>query len=119
MATRKTYVVEHLDPELGPWSTLEYVAIAQECSSADAAFILSSVPADLSVPHELAAERGITIKHHSAEEIFADMKHRVCLLDPAAAADLSPEDVWIFDIFLFGGILGMRRQLSHDFRAAI
>ena len=107
MATRKTYVVEHLDPELGPWSMLEYVAIARECSSANADFHLSSVPADLSLPHELAAERGVIIEHQSAEEVFADRKHRVCLLDPAAAADLSPEDVWIFDIFLFGGILGM------------
>ena len=112
MATRKTYVVEHLDPELGPWSMLEYVAIAQECSSADANFYLSSVPADLSVPHELAAERGIIIEHHSAEEVFADRKHRVCLLDPIATADLSPEDVRTFDIFLFGGILGMHREKS-------
>ena len=110
MATRKIYVVEHLDPELGPWSTLEYIAIAQECRAADAAFYLSSVPDDLSIPHELAAERGIIIEHQSAEEIFGDRKHRVCLLDPAAAADLSPEDVGIFDIFLFGGILGMHRE---------
>ena len=110
MATRKTYVVEHLDPELGPWSMLEYIAIAQECSSADANFYLSSVPADLSVPQELAAERGIIIEHHSAEEVFADRKHRVCLLDPIAKADLSPEDVRTFDIFLFGGILGMHRE---------
>lgn len=110
MATRKAYVVEHLDPELGPWSMLEYAAIAQECSSADAAFYLSSIPANLSVPNELAAERGIIIEYHSAEEIFADRKHRVCLLDPAASADLSPEDIEIFDIFLFGGILGMHHE---------
>ena len=110
MATRKTYVVEHLDPELGPWSMLEYVAIAQECLSANAAFYLSSVPADLGVPPELAAEKGIIIEHHSAEEAFADRKHRVCLLDPAAATDLSPEDVRIFDIFLFGGILGIHHE---------
>ena len=31
----------------------------------------------------------------------------MCLLDPSAAKDLSPEDGKTFDVFLFGGILGM------------
>ena len=26
----KTYIVEHLDDELGPWSKLEYMTIAKE-----------------------------------------------------------------------------------------
>jgi ribosome biogenesis SPOUT family RNA methylase Rps3 len=29
----KIYIVEHLDPELGPWSTLEYLSIARETSN--------------------------------------------------------------------------------------
>lgn len=104
---RKTYVVEHLDPELGPWSTLEYVAIAKECS-ASAAFYLSSVSAGLSIPSEISVERGINVESRSVEEIFMDRKERVCLLDPAAPASLSPADAQDFDIFLFGGILGTR-----------
>jgi ribosome biogenesis SPOUT family RNA methylase Rps3 len=40
------------------------------------------------------------------EELYASDKSRVCLLDPAAASDLSPEDGDKFDAFLFGGILG-------------
>ena len=106
----KAYVVEHLDPELGPWSTLEYVAIGQECSSVGAAFYLSSVGTELVIPKEITAIRSILIEHRNAEEIFADKKDRVCLLDPAAAVDLSPNDASDFDIFLFGGILGMRNR---------
>lgn len=33
-------------------------------------------------------------------------KSRVCLLDPSATKELSPEDGETFDVFLFGGILG-------------
>lgn len=29
-STGKTYIVEHLDDELGPWSKLEYMTIAKE-----------------------------------------------------------------------------------------
>ncbi|CAI4212219.1 unnamed protein product [Parascedosporium putredinis] len=66
-----TYIVEHLDPELGPWSELEYITIARD-----------------------------------VEDLYRDTKDRVCLLDPSAAKDLSPEDGDTFDVFLFGGILG-------------
>lgn len=46
------------------------------------------------------------------EELYADCKDRVCLLDPSAAQDLSPEDGERFDVFLFGGILGASRFLA-------
>ena len=102
----KTYVVEHLDPELGPWSTLEYVTIAQESSRAGVTFYLSSVPAGLNIPTEISSERAVVVEHRSVEEIFGNNKDRVCLLDPAAANDLSPNDASNFEVFLFGGILG-------------
>jgi len=38
--------------------------------------------------------------------LFEDQKEQVCLLDPAAAKELSPEDASHFNVFLFGGILG-------------
>ena len=104
----KTYVVEHLDPELGPWSALEYAAIAQESTSAGARFCLSSIPATLNVPSNIISCNGTTVEHRCAEEIFAELKNRVCLLDPAANAELAPDDSARFDIFLFGGILGMK-----------
>ncbi|OJJ49534.1 hypothetical protein ASPZODRAFT_128012 [Penicilliopsis zonata CBS 506.65] len=101
-----TYVVEHLDPELGPWSGLEYGCIARESHGAGARFLLSSVPVSLQLPDDLAATKGLEVEHRSVEEIFADRKERVCLLDPAAKTELSPADGNVFDVFLFGGILG-------------
>lgn len=101
------FVVEHLDPELGPWSALEYACIARESHASGARFLLSSVPAELQMPAELAATKGLEVEQRSVEEIFADRKHKVCLLDPAAQVELSPEDGDTFEVFLFGGILGM------------
>lgn len=101
-----TYVVEHLDPELGPWSSLEYGCIARESHAAGARFLLSSVPSSLQMPKDLAATQGLEVEHRSVEEIFADRKSKVCLLDPAAEADLNPADGDQFEVFLFGGILG-------------
>ena len=102
-----SYIVEHLDPELGPWSTLEYRSIAQESAEAGVRFILSSVPKVLSLPIELQDHQTLTIEHLNVEELFHEDKGRVCLLDPAAAVELSPEDGAKFDVFLFGGILGI------------
>lgn len=101
------FVVEHLDPELGPWSALEYACIARESHASGARFLLSSVPAELQMPAELAATKGLEVEQRSVEEIFADRKDKVCLLDPAAQVELSPEDGDTFEVFLFGGILGM------------
>ena len=109
MADQKTraFVVEHLDPELGQWSALEYACIAREAHDRGARFLLSSVPAELQMPADLAATRGLEVEQRSVETIFADCKDRVCLLDPSAQVELSPEDGDTFDVFLFGGILGM------------
>ena len=102
----KAYVVEHLDPELGPWSTLEYKTIAQETWDAGAWFRLSSVPNSLRLPRELINGPGFTFTHLSVEEVYATRKDKVCLLDPAAAEELSVGDGDVFEVFLFGGILG-------------
>lgn len=102
----KTFVVEHLDPELEEWSSLEYYTIASESHAAGARFLLSSVPTSLQLPEKLQDAQGLEVETRSIEEIYTDKKDKVCLLDPAAAKDLSPEDGSTFDIFLFGGILG-------------
>jgi ribosome biogenesis SPOUT family RNA methylase Rps3 len=102
-----TFVVEHLDPELGPWSALEYACIARESKENGAQFLLTSVPASLQMPENLARMEELKVERRSVEEIFADRKSRVCLLDPAATTELSPADGDDFDVFLFGGILGM------------
>lgn len=102
----KTYIVEHLDEELGPWSELEYLAIAKESQDAGAKFLLSSLPPAFKVPDSLSAVPAFRAENRGVEELYAQDKSRVCLLDPAAAKDLAPEDGETFDAFLFGGILG-------------
>ena len=101
----KAYAVEHLDPELGQWSELEYHAIAEESRAAGSAFYLTGVPLALKVPKRLQLS-SLIIEHRGVEDIFADAKDRVCLLDPAAKRELAPEDTILFDVFVFGGILG-------------
>ena len=113
-----SYIVEHLDLELGPWSTLEYRSIAQESATAGARFMLSSVPKTASLPPELCDLKTLIIEHRSVEELYQQDDGRVCLLDPAATVELSPEDGTKFDVFLFGGILGTRsrgRSKAEDF----
>ena len=102
----KTYIVEHLDDELGPWSELEYVTIAKESHQTGAAFCLSSIPSTLVLPEALKVVPGFTADGRSVETLYANDKSRVCLLDPSAMKELSPEDGMSFDVFLFGGILG-------------
>lgn len=102
----KTYIVEHLDDELGPWSELEYVTIAKESHQAGARFCLSSIPPSLVLPDALKAVPGFTADGRSVETLYAEDKSRVCLLDPSAMKELSPEDGEVFEVFLFGGILG-------------
>lgn len=103
-----TFIVEHLDPELETWSSLEYSAIAKECHASGSSFILSSVPKELQLPPELRCllNGELTVEHRGVEDLYASSKDRVCLLDPKAETELSPRDAGTFSAFLFGGILG-------------
>lgn len=116
---RVTYVVEHLDPELGAWSALEYRCIAFESNAAGARFLLTSIPKSLQMPAELADVTGLEVENRSAEEIFASKKPKICLLDPSAVEELSPLDGDQFEIFLFGGILGTTGTPGEDRRINI
>jgi ribosome biogenesis SPOUT family RNA methylase Rps3 len=114
--SKHTYVVEHLDPELGPWSSLEYISISLESSSTGNSFLLTSVPQALQL--EIQADerfREISVRTESIEEFLANEKEKICLLDPAAKEELSPEDGDIFTTFLFGGILGMMDHIASGF----
>jgi ribosome biogenesis SPOUT family RNA methylase Rps3 len=117
----KFFIVEHLDPFLEKWSSLEYAAIASECAttspSGSAVFVLTGVPETLVVPSPLANAPGLRIEHKNIEELCVEgdeepvaglwKKQRVCLMDPRAEQDLQPQDADEFDVFLFGGILGL------------
>lgn len=102
------FVVEHLDPELGPWSALEYKTIAKESQDSGCHFILSSVPQSLLESTDLKEIQGIggEARTDGIETYFAAKKEKICLLDPGASEELSPSDAQVFDTFLFGGILG-------------
>lgn len=108
----KTYIVEHLDEELGAWSELEYVTVARETGS----LCLSSLPPTLVLPADLTAIPGFRSETRSVEELYgADeaQKARVCLLDPSAKQELAPADGDKFDVFLFGGSSAtIRRAVS-------
>lgn len=105
MAAKLIFVVEHLDPELGPWSALEYQTIAEESRDAGCDFILSSVPESLLQSQELKGLNA-NARGDAVEVYFADKKEKICLLDPSAKQELGPADGGNFEIFLFGGILG-------------
>lgn len=127
--TSFTFIVEHLDPELGPWSALEYRTIARECHQSENTFILCSVPAELVRSEGLrdVLSEGGRVERRGVEELFPGEQggeggtgrdgevqaagsegtwRRVCLLDPQAPRELSPQDGEAFGVFLFGGILG-------------
>ena len=107
MSPKHTIIVEHLDPELEEWQALEYKCIAEECVATNTGFLLSGlqsapeIESQLSLPSSNLTERSVETLYPSLES-----RQRVCLLDPKAAKDLSPEDGEEFDVFLFGGILG-------------
>ena len=106
---KKTYVIEHLDPELESWSALEYRTIAEECSEHNASFVLSSISPNLTLDDSLRSSNSLCIESKGVEDLYEKSEHqRICLLDPAAEKELSAQDGDVFDVFLFGGILGMR-----------
>jgi ribosome biogenesis SPOUT family RNA methylase Rps3 len=107
LSKQYTYIVEHLDPELEAWSALEYKSIARESHASSARFLLSSVPEGFKLPPQLENVEGLSVTSGSVEDLYQGRKEEVCLLDPKAERELSPEDGRVFGCFLFGGILGM------------
>lgn len=107
---KHTFIVEHLDPELEDWQALEYNCIFEESQAADSSFLLSGLTssfdsaAKLQLPYSNKTQQTVEALYLTPEQ-----RQKVCLLDPKAEKDLSPEDGELFDAFLFGGILGMYR----------
>ena len=97
---------------MGAWSTLEYIAIANETKQIPgAAFYLSSLQPTLAanLPKELEKlvdGKTFVTTTKEIESYPGVAKGRVCLLDPQAEVELCPADAEKFDWFVFGGILG-------------
>lgn len=104
------YAVEHLDPEVGEWSKLEYLTIAAETNAIGAEFWLTSFKPNEESRTEFQLVPGLVLKEESVEKLFATRMDRVCLLDPASKSVLQPADGDAFNVFLFGGILGRSRS---------
>ena len=69
----KTYIIEHLDPELESWSALEYSTIASECHTTGSHLTLSGVSSTLQIPASIASLRDsgkLTITTQSVEELY-------------------------------------------------
>ncbi|KAK0255329.1 hypothetical protein LTS09_009716 [Friedmanniomyces endolithicus] len=104
---KHTFIVEHLDPELEQWQALEYKCIHRECKDSGADFTLSGVANASEVRTQLGLPSD-AVQKQSVEDLYSspEARRRVCLLDPKGERDISPEDGELFDVFLFGGILG-------------
>ena len=113
-----TFIVEHLDPELEEWQSLEYRSIHQECHSTGAQFILSGL-SDVSAVQKQLNLPSSSLQQKSVETMYAtpEARAKVCLLDPKAEKDISPEDADVFEAFLFGGILGDEPPRGNFFSA--
>ena len=104
---KRKIIVEHLDPELENWQALEYKSIATECAASNFDFVLSGLHSVKEIAQQLSLPAS-NLTDQSVESLYStkESRSKVCLLDPKAAQDLRPEDAELFDVFLFGGILG-------------
>lgn len=109
MSHSHVYIVEHLDPELETWQSLEYQCIARESKLSNNSFLLSGLSkAHLPQTQQQLKLEAANLSDRSVEAIYPDVESRkkICLLDPKASQDLRPEDGEAFEGWLFGGILG-------------
>lgn len=107
------YVIEHMEEGFSEWVTLEYSQIIRDVGKEN--LILTSLPkttTENDIPQRL---RDLGLQWTTDECITLDGGldvNRVCLLDPGAEQDLTPEDAPKFDYFVFGGILGSHPRID-------
>lgn len=110
--TELTKFATDMEPEMGSWSTLEYVEIAKETVQAGSRFYITSLQQHLveQLPDSLEAYidgKAIVATTVDVTALEGVDKGSVCLLDPQAEHELVPGDGDRFDWFVFGGILGL------------
>lgn len=99
-------IIEHLDPQIFPWSLLEYQHISKLVGRENILFtnVARKKDQQLLMPFgNVGKESFKTLagKHPGRFNI-----KRVCVLDPAAEKQLMPDDAERFDYFVLGGVLG-------------
>ncbi|EDK38817.1 conserved hypothetical protein [Meyerozyma guilliermondii ATCC 6260] len=106
------YVIEHMEEGFSEWVILEYTQIIKEVGKEN--LILTSLPSavtEADIPKRLL-DLGLQWTTKECVEIEGLEKNNVCLLDPAAETELTPEDSEKFDFFVFGGILGSHPRID-------
>ncbi|KAG7095996.1 hypothetical protein E1B28_006678 [Marasmius oreades] len=105
-----TYVIEHMEDDdevsktVPPWVDLEYARIS--CSTCEPLQVLDLAYTSRIYPKHLHKPSNPRILEIIKQEFHGSLG-KVCLLDPKAEKELSPEDGdGRFQWFLFGGILG-------------
>jgi len=88
------YVVEHMEPDLSPWSLVEYQNISKIVGKTHLIFTNTA---------ENKLKKLGTIQK---EPVYQLNLKKACLLDPSAKETLKPSDAQKFDYLIFGGILG-------------
>lgn len=94
----KTFVIEHLEPQLWKWCKFEYENISKIVGKANLLFT------NIKRKNKFLESIG-KVENGRIFDLGLDKK-RFCILDPEAKDVLSPEDAVKFDYFIFGGILG-------------
>ena len=85
---------------IGPSSQLHFTSLSSSSIPPLESYLKDTTPSTSSKAHLH------TIPILELVEKLGTTPARVCLLDPRAPKELSPEDGETFDIFLYGGILG-------------
>lgn len=108
----KIFIVEYLDLELGFWFEFEYFVIVNEMKDNGGKFIFLSLLDGFQVLQGLEVNEVFIVEKWGVEELYVVNKVCVCLFDFVVVKDFLLEDGEIFDVFLFGGILGRFMKLS-------
>ncbi|EGW33457.1 uncharacterized protein SPAPADRAFT_60809 [Spathaspora passalidarum NRRL Y-27907] len=107
------YIIEHMEEGFSEWVVLEYSQIIRDIGKEN--LVLTSLPPstiEKDIPQQLL-DLGLQWTTEECVDIDGGIdKTRVCLLDPGATVDLTPEDKSKFDYFVFGGILGQHPKID-------
>jgi ribosome biogenesis SPOUT family RNA methylase Rps3 len=93
---------------IGPSSQLHFTSLSQSSIPPLQKYLETTTPSSSSKAH-LHTDPILTLV-----EKLGSTSAKVCLLDPRAPKELAPEDGETFDIFLYGGILGMSYRILRE-----
>lgn len=92
------FIIEHLEPEIGEWTLIEYTHISKIVGKDNLWFTNIS---------KIEEQKKLTSLGKVFQESVKELKlEKVCILDPEAPQILTPKNAAPFKYFIFGGILG-------------